>query len=315
MDLAHRHLLEVHDGEKLPSHAGSKPVRTDRKVANAQDNTNPGGGKMTNLTTTARRIAPKLDGYTALPTQVCDADSQDFSRVSNRLPTAKSHARSTSEDERMSPLLSLFETKSFQQHHQPDSTILLHGDSADAIYLIVSGTIRCCTISEDGRRQIFRFAKKGEFVGISDIDTWHFTAEAVDHVIVKSVPRATVEQTLAVHIPLRQEIRAHICGQLECREKQLLALITCKATDRLFQFLSDFAASRAGTSYVALPMCRRDIADHLGMSVETVSRAFSDLKNRGLIEMACAEKFRISANVRGRNETVSIPKQAQMSIR
>ncbi len=110
---------------------------------------------------------------------------------------------------------------------------------------------------------------------------------------MKSVPRATVEQTLAIHIPLRQEIRAHICGQLECREKQLLALITCKAPERLFQFLSEFASSRSGTGYIALTMCRRDIADHLGMSVETVSRAFSDLKAKGRIDLACAEKFKI----------------------
>lgn len=190
-------------------------------------------------------------------------------------------------------LSSLFGAKSFQQTFQPDSTILLHSYPADAVYLIVSGTVRCCTISAEGSRQIFRFAKKGEFLGISDIDTWHFTAEAVDNVIVKSVPRATVEQALAVSIPLRQELRARLCGQLECRERQLLALVASKASERLLQFLRDFAFARPAAGYVVLPMCRRDIADHLGMSVETVSRAFSDLKKNGHIDLATAEKFRL----------------------
>lgn len=192
-----------------------------------------------------------------------------------------------------SALQSLFDDNAFQQVFKPDSTVLLHGYLVDAIYQIVSGTVRCCTISEEGGRQIFRFAKKGEFLGLSDIETWHFTAEAVDHVIVKSIPRATVEQALAVNIPLRQEIRAHICNQLQTREQQLLSLISSKAPERLFQFLRDFAATKKGLGFIVLPMCRRDIADHLGMTIETASRAFSALKTSGRIEMACAEKFRI----------------------
>ena len=193
----------------------------------------------------------------------------------------------------ISTLMALFDASSPKQTYRPDSSIMLHGYPADAIYLIVSGTVRCCTISEDGERQIFRFAKKGEFLGLSDIDNWHFTAEAVDHVTVKHVPRAVLEQTLAVDIQLRFEIRRQVLNQLENREKQLLSLVLSKAPDRLFKFLSDFAASRSSTGYVALPMCRRDIADHLGMSVETVSRAFGHLKLTGRIGLSGAEKFQI----------------------
>ena len=235
---------------------------------------------MTELTITTRD--------TAFSTQRNEPFTQNDARACGKTTARDQHSSNGN-----GPLLSLFKAKSFQQHYQPESTILLHGHAADAIYLVVSGTIRCCTISEDGRRQIFRFAKKGEFVGVSDYETWHFTAEAVDHVIVKSIPRATVEQALAVNIPLRQEIRSYVRSQLECRERQLLAMVTRKAPERLFEFLSEFAASRPGDGYIALPMCRRDIADHLGMSVETVSRAFGDLKSKGRVDLACAEKFRI----------------------
>ncbi|MEB8386519.1 Crp/Fnr family transcriptional regulator [Rhodobacteraceae bacterium KMM 6894] len=202
-------------------------------------------------------------------------------------------ARPAAQPDTTSPMMSLFRTISHTQHHQPDSTIMLHGDAADTIYLIVSGTVRCCTISEEGQRQIFRFARKGELVGIAGMQTWHFTVEAVDHVIVKAIPRALVEHSCADDPSLLQELQAHMCAQLQSREKQLLAFMTTKASVRLFQFLSAFAASRPTADYIALPMCRRDIADHLGMSVETVSRAFSDLKAKGRIDLACAEKFRI----------------------
>lgn len=211
-----------------------------------------------------------------------------------RLIGKSAHSGDRSNAPASSPLRCLFERKGFQQHFQPNSTILLHGDTADAIYLVESGLIRCCTIDDHGTRQIFSFAHKGTYVGVSDFDRWHFTAEAVDHVIVKSVPRAVLEQELAVNIPMRQEIRAHMRDLLAQREDQLLTLVHANGPERLFRFLEGFAATRPGTGYVALPMCRRDIGDHIGLSTESVSRAFSYLKQNGLIDLKSHEKFRIT---------------------
>jgi CRP/FNR family transcriptional regulator, nitrogen fixation regulation protein len=195
--------------------------------------------------------------------------------------------------DRYPTLRAIFSECAFETHYQPDSIIALHGTPADAVYLIVSGTVRCCTLSAEGDRQIFSFATKGEFVGVTDIETWHFTAEATDHVILKSVARTRVEQALAVDASLRHEFRAYLCRQLEKREKQLFSLVTSKASERVMLFLSDFANTRTSHGFVALPMCRRDIADHLGLSVETVSRAFSELKAAGRIDLIGAEKYRI----------------------
>ena len=190
-------------------------------------------------------------------------------------------------------LNALFDQSSFEQHFQPESTILLHGDPADTLYQVTSGTVRCCTIDADGLRQIFTFARKGDLIGISDMDTWHFTAEAVDHVVVRSVSRPILEQALAVQISLREEVRELMCELLVRRERQLLSMISKKAPERLLGFLQDFSANRSNSGFVALPMSRRDIGDHLGMTVETASRSFSDLKNRGIIEMNTPEKFRL----------------------
>lgn len=199
-------------------------------------------------------------------------------------------------------LLTLFRNASFEQHFQPGSTVLLHGDPADAIYLVVSGTIRCCTVDSEGRRQIFAFPKKGDFVGVSDIDRWHFTAEAVDHVIVKSIPRLTLEQELAVNISLRLEMRTLMGGLLARRERQMLTLVSTKGPERLYRFLEEFAATRSGGGHIVLPMCRRDIGDHIGLSMESVCRAFSDLKRRGLIDLKSHEKYKLIGNA-GRDAT------------
>ncbi len=192
-------------------------------------------------------------------------------------------------------LRDLFDNATFEHHYQPDSTIVLHGDRVQAMYLIVSGTVRCCTIDPEGRRQIFRFAQKGAVLGVADIDKWHFTAEAVDHVILRSVAQSTLRQALTANPRLCQELVTRICELLRKDERQLLSLAHNKAPERLLQFLTDFAAERgaSGKSHVALPMCRRDIADHLGLSIETVSRAFSALKNSGQIEMPTFESYRI----------------------
>lgn len=189
----------------------------------------------------------------------------------------------------------LFSRHSLLQHFQPDSIVLLHGEPASMLYRIESGTVRCCTIGAEGHRQIFSFASKGDFIGISDIEQWHFTAEAVDCVTLRAVSRDVVERELKGNVILRHEFRSKLVHLLQRREEQLLAVISQKAHERLFRFLCDFASTRrhAHGAPIALPMCRRDIADHLGLSVETVSRAFSELKRSGKIELVTCEKYRI----------------------
>jgi len=72
------------------------------------------------------------------------------------------------------------------------------------------------------------------------------------------------------------------------------------ATDRLLKFLKEFARRRASTGFTVLTMTRRDIADHIGLTVETVSRAFGTLKRQGLVEMRGSDRFRFV------NEAVSL---------
>lgn len=223
------------------------------------------------------------------------------------LSSVRSIKQTIADQKRRNNLLSLFETKSFQHHFQPNSTILLHGDPIEEYYMIVSGIVRCCTINPEGARQIFHFAKKGEFIGISDIDTWHFTAEAVDHVILKSIPHAQMKQALAKDIKLWDTVREQVCSHLENRERQLLSMVSAKTPERLYNFLCEFASSRPGTGYITLPMCRRDIADHLGLSVETVSRTFSELKRKGRIDLAGSAKYKICAETRSNAVTEHAP--------
>ncbi|MDV7143153.1 helix-turn-helix domain-containing protein [Tropicimonas sp. TH_r6] len=193
-------------------------------------------------------------------------------------------------------LRACFDTQGHERHYQPGSTILLHGEPARNMYLIESGTVRCCMIDADGSRQIFDFLSKGFFLGVTDVEVWHYTVEAVDHVTLRATSQQRIVDACCQDSALRDEFRAYACSVLERRERLMISLVHMNAQERLLAFLTDFARRRRSDGFVALPMQRHDIADYLGLSVETVSRTFSELKRKSLIDMATSEKFRLLAS-------------------
>ncbi len=190
-------------------------------------------------------------------------------------------------------LQACFEEGAHERHYQPNSTILLQGEPARTMYLVQSGTVRCCRFDAEGNRQIFDFLSKGFFLGVADVGVWHYTAEAVDHVILRATPQQRIVDACCRDPALRDAFRGYACSVLERREEQLISLVHLNAQERLLGFLEDYAGRRSSDGYVVLPMQRHDIADYLGLSVETVSRAFSELKRKSLIDMATPEKFRL----------------------
>lgn len=192
-------------------------------------------------------------------------------------------------------LRSLFRDRDPLRPIPPDGIVFLDGDPADQLFQIVSGTIRCCTISEEGRRQIFGFARPGDFLGFSDLDTWHFTAEAVDTVTLRSVSRSTLEAVISNEPCLHKDIRRIIVDELVRREQQLMVISFLQSDERLLCFLRDQAArTRPVDGFTLLPMTRQEIGDHMGMSLETVSRSFTSLKRKRAIVMPAANRFRLS---------------------
>ncbi|MEM7545391.1 MAG: helix-turn-helix domain-containing protein [Pseudomonadota bacterium] len=176
---------------------------------------------------------------------------------------------------------------------QPGQSIVVQGDKIEHLYQVVAGTVRCCSFTEEGRRQIFRFARAGDVLGFVDPERWHFSAEAVDCVVARSIPIARLEAALEQHSELRRDLRAYVARVLAERERQLSVLAFEPAAQRLLWFLKDFAKGRCGDGYLSLPMTRQEIGDFLGLSLETVSRSFSTLRQSGMIEMKGTDRFRV----------------------
>ena len=117
--------------------------------------------------------------------------------------------------------------------------------------------------------------------------------EAVDAVLLEAVPRATFEAEAMACTELQADIRHELVRSIEAHAALLVLLAQTTAVERVRLFLKRFAARRPSADFVSLPMGRRDIADHLGLSMETVSRAFSSLRARGDIAMKNANFFRL----------------------
>ena len=170
-------------------------------------------------------------------------------------------------------------------------TLFFEGDEADAFFDIVSGTVRCCRLISDGRRQIHRFAAAGAMVGVGCIGTYGYTAEAVTEVVARRHRLAGLDTAMA-EPNLRGRVLQALREELAATRTHMTLLGQMSAAERLATFLLRLPDDRGGD--IELPMTRSDIADYLGLTVETVSRKLHELEDLGFIELVSARRIRIT---------------------
>ena len=148
----------------------------------------------------------------------------------------------------------------------------------------------------DGRRQIVELLLPGDFFGFTALTEYDSTVEAVaEGTIVASYPRRRVEMLAEADPQLSREILQVTFEALSRLQAQLMILGRITATEKVSSFLLKMAGrlSDQTLDHVDLPISRYDIADYLGLSVETVSRSLTSLKNRGLIALSGPRSVRI----------------------
>ena len=157
----------------------------------------------------------------------------------------------------------------------------------DCVYLILSGVVRGSKVLADGRRLIARFAFPGQLLEYDHQPQCPFTAEAITPVRTISIQRRRFDRALREASCLQSLLTRVLILELEEARSQVLALGRLSATERVAQFLYSItqASSKDRDGAVQIPMCRADIADYLGLTIETVSRVFSRLKRNGIIKL------------------------------
>lgn len=164
------------------------------------------------------------------------------------------------------------------------------GEPADFVYQVVSGAVRTSKILSDGRRQIGGFYMPGDIFGLDLGDEHAFSAEAIGDVTVLYVRRSAVLALADRDGHLARQLWAATARELSQAQRRVLLLIQ-SAQERLAGFLLEMAARAAGGDSVDLPMTRQDIADYLGLTIETVSRTFTALAEEAVIEVPSTRRI------------------------
>jgi CRP/FNR family transcriptional regulator, nitrogen fixation regulation protein len=170
------------------------------------------------------------------------------------------------------------------------------GQPADYWYFVVSGAARCCVFRPDGRRQIVGLVLADDFFGFIPGEEYDFSVEAIaKETVVAAYPRRRVEAAADSDAYLARQIRRIAFDAISRLQSHLLILGRITAPEKVGSFILEMAmrSSRGNTDSVTLPITRYDIAEYLAVSVETVSRSLTNLKQRGLIKMSGTRKIRI----------------------
>lgn len=164
--------------------------------------------------------------------------------------------------------------------------IFTEGAAADYFYKVVSGTVRICKLLSDGRRQIEAFHLHGDLFGLESGRTHRFTAEAVDDVEVLAFRHGDLSNLAHESPELGDQIMAATLTSLDRAHDHMVLLGRKTAQEKLASFLLDMARRLTQADHFDLPMQRADIADHLGLTIETVSRTLTQMTRDGLIKLA-----------------------------
>jgi CRP/FNR family transcriptional regulator, nitrogen fixation regulation protein len=170
-----------------------------------------------------------------------------------------------------------------------DAEIFGENEPADYLYKVVSGTVRTYKILSDGRRQVSGFYLPGDIFGLEFADEHTLSAEAISDAKVLVVKRSALN-TLAGRDPgVAQQLFALTGRELHRVQDRILLLIK-NARERVASFLLEMAERASENNTIELPMSRQDIADYLGLTIETVCRTLSALESASAIEVSASSR-------------------------
>lgn len=170
--------------------------------------------------------------------------------------------------------------------------IYAQAEEADLVYQLVAGAVRTTRLLSDGRRHIGDFYYPGDLFGIETGREHRFSAEALADCEVIVVKRAALKLYGQEGERLERMIWEAVARQLERTQDHLMLLGRKTACEKVASFLLDMD-ERFGGDVVCLPMGRQDMADYLGLTIETVSRMLTQLQADGLVEFCACRRFRV----------------------
>jgi CRP/FNR family transcriptional regulator, nitrogen fixation regulation protein len=171
-----------------------------------------------------------------------------------------------------------------------NSEIFGENEPADYVYRVISGSVRTYKILNDGRRQVGGFYLAGDIFGLEFAEEHTFSAEAVSDAKVVVVKRSAISTLSSRDPAIGGELFALTGRELRQAQGHVLLLVK-SAQERVASFLLEMAERTGSGNTVELPMSRQDIADYLGLTIETVSRTLTGLESAAAIEVPTSRRI------------------------
>jgi len=172
-----------------------------------------------------------------------------------------------------------------RRHFNRNEPIFVQGEPANQVYRLISGSVRLCRYTPDGRRSVMDFLFAEDLLGFVEGARQPAAAEAVSDVTLVAYPRQCFERLAANNAGVRTGLVRHLSRSLEGAQQHLMVLGCQNGKERMASFLLRLAdpMDLVCGDRLDLVMGRQDIADHLGLTIETVSRVLATLRELGAI--------------------------------
>ncbi len=183
-----------------------------------------------------------------------------------------------------------------EARYRPHQSLYLEGDPARLVFQITAGVVIVFRLLADGRRQIHRFATRGDLLALDFADLYSHNAEAITEVSAEVYDRPWFDRTFQDHPDFRRGVFRHLTDTLTASQEQAVMLGRKSAMERTASFicfLLQKAPADVRHSYIVIRMSRYDIADYLGLTFETVSRMLHRLKKLGVIDLPKPDRFKV----------------------
>ena len=185
--------------------------------------------------------------------------------------------------------LGKFSQKSLQKEYNEGSFIFAQGEKNNFFYVLIEGSIKIFKTFDDGRTQIIGFLLPGDFFGFNHSDNFSYSAQCSEEVKCCVFSHTDLGIYLDTHPKLSKELMNMATRELSLMQERLADMGRLSARERIINFFLGISAQRKKIGLeenpISLPMSRSDIADYLGLTVETISREITKLKSEKIINM------------------------------